>query len=222
MKYKVEKRFEWDGEITEKMAAVMRMFGVNVRRLREQGVSHSCEVEINEGDIVYLTGPSGSGKSVLLRELEKCVPAEERVNLSDVELSGDKSLIDCMAGSPCDILSGLKLLSVAGLNDVFCVLNRPCCLSEGQKYRFRLAMALAAGKKFIFADEFCTNLDRITAAVIAYNIHKFAKRRGVTFVLASSHEDILGDLRPDVVIVKELAGEARVVYKKLNTDYPNR
>jgi len=61
---------------------------VNVRRLREQGVSHRCDIEINEGDIVYITGPSGAGKSVLLREIESCVPAEERINLDDVELSG--------------------------------------------------------------------------------------------------------------------------------------
>ncbi len=75
-------------------------------------------------------------------------------------------------------------------------------------------MALAAGKKFIFADEFCSNLDRITAAVIAFNIYKFAKRTGVTFILAASHEDILLDLSPDVLVVKELSGKTEVIYKK--------
>lgn len=74
-------------------------------------------------------------------------------------------------------------------------------------------MALAAGKKFVFADEFCSNLDRITAAVIAYNIHKFAKRGGMTFILAGSHEDILLDLAPDVLVVKELSCQAQVIYK---------
>jgi ABC-type ATPase with predicted acetyltransferase domain len=74
-------------------------------------------------------------------------------------------------------------------------------------------MALATGKKFVFADEFCSNLDRITAAVISYNVHKFAKRNGVTFILASSHDDILLDLAPDVLIVKELCGPTQVIYK---------
>jgi len=74
-------------------------------------------------------------------------------------------------------------------------------------------MALAAGKKFVFADEFCSNLDRITAAVISFNIHKFAGRHGVTFILASSHEDILLDLAPDILVVKELVGETQVIYK---------
>jgi len=208
--YSVSRTFPREGQITEKAAAVMRMFGLTVERLRERGVRHSCSVEINAGDIVYITGPSGSGKSVLLRELERSVPSPDKVNLNEIRLPSDGAVIDSMEG---DFLTGLKLLSIAGLNDVFCVLEQPSNLSDGQKWRFRLAKALAAGKKFVFADEFCSELDRITASVIAYNIHKFAKRAGVTFILAASHEDVLVDLAPDVLIVKELSGPAQVVYK---------
>jgi ABC-type ATPase with predicted acetyltransferase domain len=74
-------------------------------------------------------------------------------------------------------------------------------------------MALAAEKKFIFADEFCSNLDRITAAVISFNVQKFAKKTGIVFILASSHEDLLLDLQPDVLVAKELSGETKVIYK---------
>jgi ABC-type ATPase with predicted acetyltransferase domain len=49
--------------------------------------------------------------------------------------------------------------------------------------------------------------------VISYNIQKYAKRTGVTFILASSHEDVLLDLAPDVLVVKELSGATRVVYR---------
>jgi ABC-type ATPase with predicted acetyltransferase domain len=209
--YSVSKSFSRRGQISEKAAAVMRMFGLTVERLVDRGISHSCTVEINTGDIVYITGPSGSGKSVLLDELEKSVPVSEKVNLSEIELPTDKTLIDCIGDS---FIAGLKLLSTAGLNDVFCVLNQPANLSDGEKWRFRLAMALAAGKKFVFADEFCCELDRIMAAVIAYNIRKFAKQAGVTFILASSHEDTLLDLAPDVLVVKELSGHAQVIYKR--------
>jgi ABC-type ATPase with predicted acetyltransferase domain len=86
-------------------------------------------------------------------------------------------------------------------------------LSDGQKYRYRLAKALASGRKMIFADEFCSSLDRISAAVIAFNTHKFAKRNAVSFVLASSHDDLLNDLLPDVVVIKHLAGKAEVIYR---------
>ena len=77
-----------------------------------------------------------------------------------------------------------------------------------------MAMAMAAGKKFVFADEFCSSLDRVTAAVISYHLHKFAERDKVTFILASSHEDILTDLSPDVLVVKELTGGTEVIHKR--------
>jgi ABC-type ATPase with predicted acetyltransferase domain len=210
-RYSISKSFTWRGQVTDKVAAVMRMFGLTVERLADRRVRHNCIVEINAGDIVYITGPSGSGKSVLLGELEKSVPASEKVNLREIKLPINKTLIDCIKG---DFLKGLKLLSTAGLNDVFCVLNQPVNLSDGQKWRFRLAMAMATGKKFVFADEFCSELDRLTATVIAYNIQKFAKQTGVTFILASSHEDTLLDLAPDVLVVKQLSGPTEVIYKQ--------
>jgi len=208
--YSVSRTLQWQGQITDKAAAVMRMFGLTVDRLAERCLTHNCQLEINDGDIVYITGPSGTGKSILLRELERSVPAAEKVNLARIELPSDKTLIDCIGA---DLLTSLRMLSTAGLNDVFCILNQPSNLSDGQKYRFQLAMALAVGKRFVFADEFCSNLDRITAAVISYNVHKFAKRVGVTFILASSHDDILRDLAPDVLVIKELSGKTKIIYK---------
>lgn len=210
MRYKISKRFERGRQVSERAAAVMQMFGVTAERLWEKSFGIDCELEIEEGSVVYITGPSGAGKSVLLREIEECTPAWERVNLDEIRLDSEKAAIDCIDG---DIIQSLRLLSEAGLSDVFCVVERCGNLSEGQKYRLRLAMALAAGKKYVFADEFCSTLDRITASVISYNVQRYAKRHGVTFVLASSHEDILVDLLPVVVIWKELSGEPRIVYK---------
>ncbi len=209
--YDVSKSFRWQGKLTDKVVQVCRMFGLTADRLTQRCIINNCRLEINDGDIVYITGPSGAGKSVLLKELEKAIPASDRVNLARKKLAKDKTLIDCI---DADLLTSLRMLSTAGLNDVFCILNQPANLSEGQKYRFRLAMAMAAKKKFIFADEFCSELDRITAAVISYNIHKFAKRTGTTFILASSHDDMLLDLAPDVLVVKELSAKTQVIYKK--------
>jgi ABC-type ATPase with predicted acetyltransferase domain len=209
--YNVSKSFRWKGKLTDKVVQVCRMFGLTADRLTRRCIINNCRLEINDGDIVYITGPSGAGKSVLLKELERAIPASDRVNLARIKLTRDKTLIDCI---DADLLTSLRMLSTAGLNDVFCILNQPANLSEGQKYRFRLAMAMAAERKFIFADEFCSELDRITAAVISYNIHKFAKRTGTTFILASSHDDMLLDLAPDVLVVKELSEKAQVIYKK--------
>jgi len=210
--YSLSKSFSWNGRLSEKATQVCRMFGVGLERLRRGRSNHNCCLEIKAGDIVYITGPSGAGKSVLLRELSRLIGDSERIDLSEIKLPAEKLVIDCIEG---DFLSSLKMLGTAGLNDVFCVLGTPAALSEGQKYRLRLAMALASGRKIIFADEFCSTLDRITAAVISYNIQRFAKRDGVTFILASSHDDIVADLSPDVLVVKELSGPAEVVYRRL-------
>ncbi len=197
---------------------VMRMFGVNTERLRNNRQIHKCTLEVSDGDIVYITGPSGAGKSVLLRELQNAIPAEERINIDEINLPDDRAVIDCVGRPPSQnttMINALSLLGAAGLSDVFCILTAPANLSEGQKYRFRLASALSLVKAgwFIFADEFCSTLDRITAAVIAYNVRRFAKRNNVTFFLASSHEDILADLQPDVLVVKYFTGPAEVTYK---------
>lgn len=223
MNYRVSKKFCNEVETTDKVLSVMRMFGLTKDKMRQKNVVHNCQVEINDGDIVYITGPSGSGKSVLLKELAGAIEPEQKVDIDDINLSApkgqaDRAVVDCIEG---DYIRSLRILSYAGLNDCLCVLNSPSCLSEGQKYRFRLAMALGASstgslqakKKFIIADEFCSNLDRITASTISYTIHKFAKRYKVTFLLASSHEDMLADLQPDVIITKELSGPTKVVYK---------
>ena len=189
-----------------------------VDRLKEQRHNHSCQLEINPGDIAYITGPSGSGKSVLMGELEKAIPAEDRINLAQINLPDDRTVIDCISAggrlmADAGLLSSLRLLSTAGLNDCFCILNQPINLSEGEKYRFRLAMALTAQKKFVFADEFCSELDRITAASVSYQLRKFADKTGTTFILASSHEDTLLDLAPDVLITRDFSSPPRVVYK---------
>jgi ABC-type ATPase with predicted acetyltransferase domain len=208
--YNVSKRFGWGGRISDKVSGVLRMFGLTAEKLSQQAICYQVRLEIEPGDVVYITGPSGSGKSVLLKQLQQCVAADEQTRLDAISLATDKSVIDCI---DADLLTSLRTLSSAGLNDVFCVLNSPANLSEGQKYRFRLAMSMASGRKFVFADEFCSNLDRITAAVIAYNVRRFARKHCVTFILASSHDDLSADLQPDVLVVRQLAGETEVVYK---------
>jgi len=106
--YSVCRRFSSDIRITPKVCSLMRMFGVTAERLRERSIAHKCRLEIREGDIVYISGPSGSGKSVLLRELEAQVDESQRINLNDIELPNKGAVIDYIEG---DVTQALKLLS---------------------------------------------------------------------------------------------------------------
>jgi ABC-type ATPase with predicted acetyltransferase domain len=209
--YNVSKAFPWVSQRTPAVISLMKMFGIDAARLRTDPVWHKCKLKLLPGDVCFITGPSGSGKSVIFSELFNSTEGKGRIDLDDIEIDSGRSVIDCM---DVEVLDGMRNLSYAGISDVLSALNSPACLSMGQQYRYKLARALSSGRKIIFADEFCSNLDRVTACVIAYQIRKFARRTGTTFILASSHDDVIADLATDVVVSNRLVGETEIVYRK--------
>ena len=210
LEYEVDVSFCDVPVLSSRVVSVMKMFGVDVHRLKNSPVSHKCKIHLGEGDVCFITGASGAGKSVVLKSMYEQTQDDLKINLNDIVPETKGSVIDHING---DVFDALRMLSFAGISDVMSVLQNPNKLSDGQKYRYKLAKVLSQNKKVIFADEFCSNLDRVTACVIAYHIKKFAKRTNTIFILASGHDDLLSDLRPDVVVIKQHCGDAEVVYK---------
>lgn len=205
--YVIDKRFKTRVQRSERILEIAEAFGIGLDD-KEFVIFDNLPLEVKQGDVVYITGQSGSGKSLLLKELEKQMSEEGKkvVNLDRVELE-DKPLIDQIGKDTND---AIKILGTAGINDAYLYARRPSELSDGQRYRFRLAKAIETGADVWVADEFMAVLDRTAAKVIAYSVQKTARKVGATVIVATTHTDMVKDLGPDLYIEKRYREKLRV------------
>jgi ABC-type ATPase with predicted acetyltransferase domain len=170
---------------------VLDLFGV-CEDPGEHVIAENLRLEIHPGDVVFFGGISGSGKSSLLREAGRQLGAVDAMALELPEVP----LIDAVCGTVAERLS---LLAACGLSEARLLVRTPSELSDGQRYRFRLALAVSKMTGgFLMADEFCAYLDRTLAKVVSYNLRKLATRLGIGCLVATTHDDIIADLRPDL------------------------
>jgi len=212
-KFTINISYKTQTEITPRTIAVAEAFGLGVDEYQEHVVYDNVELKIDPQDIVYVTGSSGSGKSVLLDAIVRDLNPREAARMSDVDIDPEKPLIDTVGRS---VKEGLKLLSKVGLNDAFLFVRRYSQLSDGQKYRYRLAKLIESGAQWWIMDEFCSTLDRDTAKIVAFNVQKLARKEGKAVIAATTHTDLFKDLAPSVHIHKRFGKEICVKY------YPNQ
>lgn len=98
-----------------------------------------CSLLPGPNQITFLTGPSGAGKSSMLRALQSVAPQTRWLDLNEIALP-DVPLVDCFDGAPLD--QTLALLSQVGLAEAWSYLRTPAELSEGQRWRLKLALAM--------------------------------------------------------------------------------
>lgn len=206
-KFAFDISYETRVQVTPRSLVVAEAFGLGIDEAQKFKVL-DAELKISPTDIVYISGDSGSGKSVLLRAMRADL-GNEAVDLSEVAVIADKPLIETVGST---VEEGLELLSKVGLNDAFLFLRTYDQLSDGQKYRYRIAKLVESGRQWWLMDEFAACLDRDTAKIIAFNLQKIARQQGKAVVVATTHGDLLGDLAPSVHVHKRFGEEIRVSY----------
>ncbi len=191
------------------------------------------DFEISAGQSIAITGPSGVGKTTLLRLLAGLEqPERGGVFLDDTLLSDDnadswRARVGWMPQAPHFLNRSLRynigfgaplqpeLLSQARLEGVIAALpkqeltplgERGAGLSGGEARRVMLARALHAGGDVLLADEPTADLDSATADAVIAGLMGFAKA-GSTLIVATHDQRVMA--RMDHVLTLEPAPEAQ-------------
>jgi len=172
---------------------------LSVRNLKRLSLG-PLDIEVASGDIVALTGPSGTGKSLLLRAIADLDPNEGEFSLGGVERAtmsapawrqqvmyvpahsgwwADKvepHFEGATRGQVIDTLHRLGLESTALGWDV-------AHLSTGERQRLSFARAVVLGPKILMLDEPTSGLDADNGAKMESIITQYAQDGlGVLFV----------------------------------------
>jgi len=217
---------------SERAKTVAQWFGVTdeVRRARLRRPRSSRHRLIalralvpRSNKITFLNGPSGAGKSSMLRLLQSLRTRARWIDLNAIALP-TAPLVDCFAGAPLD--QTLALLGQVGLGEVWTYLRTPQELSEGQRWRLRVALgiyrakcvekpeesassglpseAASAGAQvrlILVADEFAALLDRVTASIVARCLRRVVSATPrLCAIVATSHQDLVRALLPDTLV----------------------
>ncbi|WP_062120495.1 ATP-binding cassette domain-containing protein [Aureimonas sp. AU40] len=209
--YVVDRHFTSSVERTARVLDLAEGFGLGLSDKRFT-VYDNLKIEVRDTDVVYITGQSGSGKSLLLKDLIGQMRAGGKLvaDLNEIELE-ERPVIDLVGQT---INQATELLGLAGISDAYIYLRKPSELSDGQRYRVKLAKVLESPADVWVADEFGAVLDRETAKVIAFNVQKVARRMGKTLMVATTHTDLGEELGPDLTVTKRFSERVDVKVKE--------
>ena len=154
-------------------------------------LSVDLPVERDDWRIGVVVGPSGSGKSSIVRELKR----DGWLEWTGGRWSKDKPIIEVLGGT--DYAKATAALSAVGLGSVPSWLRPHQVLSTGEAFRADMARLLLTGKDSVIIDEFTSVLDRQVAQVAAGAFAKSWRRGDRQIILVTCHYDVLDWVQPD-------------------------
>lgn len=171
-------------------------------------IAENLEFPVEPGQRIAITGPSGSGKSSLLKALADQLAGDGgRLAWPDRLALADAPVIDAIH---LPFIEAIHLLSVCGLSEPRLLIQSPQKLSEGERWRFRLALALSDGPDWLVIDEFAAAIDPTLARVLAFNLRRESLRRGCGIVAATCHAEPIDDFDPDIRLTCDHDGSITV------------
>ena len=187
-----------------------------VKRYGEQIVHNGLDLDVRRGEILGVVGPSGTGKSVLLREIVDLeVPTEGEITFPYFDEHGLEPRRGVMFQDGA-LFSNLTILEnvetplrehthispklraeIAALKLQMAGLGpdahhkRPAQISGGMRKRAAVARALALDPELLFLDEPTAGLDPIAAENFDRMTQELAKSLGLTVFLVTHDLDTL-------------------------------
>ena len=181
-------------------------------------VLENVSLSVEEGERVGLLGPSGRGKSTLIKLMAGYLKPEKGEILLDgkpLPLKG-VSPVQLIYQHPEKAINPRwkmkKVLQESGMYNEEIMkrlgiekdwLERyPRELSGGELQRFCVARSLFAGTRFLFADEISTMLDVITQAQIWNFLIAETEKRNIGMIVVSHNQELLKKVCTRVVELK--------------------
>lgn len=199
---------------TRRACAVAASLGLFLDDLAPNAGAAPIPLALAPNAIALLRGPSGSGKSSLLAHARRQLGKLGTRAVSPPARLRNRPTID-LIGGPLEYATGA--LARAGLAEAACFVRRPCELSEGQRERLRLAIAMESarrasksppGQVVLLLDEFCAGLDRLHARAVAALLRRWISRspQALCAIIATPRDDLEPWLAPDATITCSLSG----------------
>jgi ABC-type lipoprotein export system ATPase subunit/GNAT superfamily N-acetyltransferase len=199
---------------------VMEGFGISAQRVVQRLIG-PVGFSAPAGTVTFVAGASGCGKSLFLANLDP------RWSSPTVDARGTTKPLEYRAGWLRPFPPGSTLfehladrhgaarafgaLARVGLSEALLFLKPFEMLSRGQRYRAMLADLLLRDDDVWLVDEFCSDLDPLSARIVASRLRETVREEGRTaFVAAANHNHFIHALRPSQVLLLRTGRDAVV------------